>query len=331
MTEVAVTPQLRAIASVAPASPLVDLPALIEQGALMYDVGGLPRGALPGWPALDELYSVSPGQWTAVTGTPGSGKSEFIDALLVNLAESGDWEFCIYSPENYPVATHLVKLCEKRARLPFNVGPSKRMTLEQYRTAAAWVAERFFWIEPELKSPDQLIAAGLRYRQRGKSFGIVLDPWNTLEHQRGSMNETDYVSFILTEVTKLARTTGAHIWLAVHPAKMPRNKDGTRPVPTPYDISGSAHWYNKADNILTVHRDQAEGGQDVEIHVQKVRFKHVGHAGLAALKYDKVTGRYFDMGGAGLPGEVYADPERGQQPPAIDTEAALERAALAAS
>src|SRR5690606_17801830 len=66
------------------------------------------------------------------------------------------------------------------------------------------------------------------------------------------------------------------------------------PVPTPYDISGSAHWYNKADNIITVHRNQAEQTQDVDIHVQKVRFKHIGHIGVATLKYDKVTARYFE-------------------------------------
>ena len=126
------------------------------------------------------------------------------------------------------------------------------------------------WVD--LKSPDELIASGLQCRAEGRKFGIVLDPWNTLDHQRGGMNETDYISMILTEVTKLARSADAHIWLVVHPAKLYKNKDGTRPIPTPYDISGSAHWYNKADNIITVHRNQGDGLQDVEIHVQKVRF-----------------------------------------------------------
>jgi twinkle protein len=336
VSSIAVTSALRNLASSSPESPLVDALGLIEQGEMLYDVGGLPRGALPGWPTLNELYTVAPGQWTVITGAPGSGKSEFVDAMMVNLAEAGDWEFCVYSPENYPVATHLVKLCEKRARLPFGDGPVQRMTRATYRRAANWVAEHFFWIEPALKTPDELISAGLRYRQRGKNFGVLLDPWNALEHQRGTMNETDYVSFILTETTKLARSTGAHVWLVVHPAKIQRNKDGTRPVPTPYDISGSAHWYNKADNIITVHRNQAESGQDVEIHVQKVRFKHIGHVGLATLKYDKVTGRYFEPIGPGITGELYIDPERWHTPtedPELpfsdsDPEADAERAAI---
>lgn len=305
---------LRAV-PMAPDSDLVDIPELIEQGRGLYATGGLRRGSLAGWPSVDPLYSVMPGQWTIVTGMPQSGKSEWLDALLVNLAEQELWEFCLYSPENYPVVTHLIKLIEKRVRKPFQEGPNPRMSIEEYEAAALWVATHFFWINPELATPDELIVKGLLARQRNRKFGIVLDPWNTLDHERGNRNETDYLSFILTEVTKLARGNDAHVWLVAHPTKIQKNKDGTRPVPTPYDISGSAHWYNKADNIITVHREQASGSQDVEIHVQKVRFKHIGHSGLATLKYDKVTGRYFEIGHPGIAGEMYMDPERGSTPP----------------
>jgi twinkle protein len=240
---------------------------------------------------------------------PGCGKSEWLDALLVNIAENDpSWLFAVYSPENYPESTHLVKLVEKRVRKPFNTGPTERMTEQEYAAGAAWVLEHFLWLDVDLKTPDELIASALTYGDKGRKLGVVLDPWNTLDHQRGGMSETDYVSFILTEVTKLARGAKCHVWLVVHPAKMYRDKaTGTRAVPTPYDISGSAHWYNKADNIICVHRDQAEGGQDVEIHVQKVRFKHIGSIGMAKLKYDKVTGRYFEFQGVG--DEKYADPD----------------------
>lgn len=290
------------------------LPLYVE-GLRMYREGGLPRGSLPGWAPVDELYSVAPGQWTVVTGTPGSGKSEWLDAMLVNIAEREPWIFAVYSPENCPTATHLIKLVEKRMRKPFGDGINKRMSEAEYAQGALWVMERFFWLSPELKTPDELITTALAYQRKGCKFGIVLDPWNTLEHKRGGMSETDYVSFILTEVTKLCRLANAHVWLVVHPAKMLRNKDGTRPVPTPYDISGSAHWYNKADNIVTVHRDQTDPrSQDVELHVQKIRFKHCGHPGLATLKYDKITGRYFHVGQS-MAGDLYMDPERGDTPP----------------
>lgn len=279
----------------------------------MYHAGGLPKGAPTGWSSVDEFYTVGRGQWTVVTGAPGSGKSEWLDAMLVNLAEAGDWFFAVYSPENYPTVSHLVKLVEKRVRKPFGNGPTERMTVAEYEQGALWVLERFVWLSADLATPEALIEKALQYAP-GKKLGVVLDPWNTLEHQRGGLNETDYISLVLTKVTHLARDSDAHVWLVVHPAKIQRNKDGTRPVPTPYDISGSAHWYNKADNIITVHRDQVNGGQDVEIHVQKVRFKHLGRVGLATIKYDRVTGRYFEFGGPELrdaTGQVerYADPE----------------------
>lgn len=34
--------------------------------------------------------------------------------------------------------------------------------------------------------------------------------------------------------------------------------------------------------------------QEVDIHVQKVRFKHIGRIGATTLNYDRVTGRYWE-------------------------------------
>ena len=113
------------------------------------------------------------------------------------------------------------------------------------------------------------------------------------------MSETEYISEALSAATRITRQTGAHLWIVAHPAKLMKDRDGNRPVPSPYDISGSAHWFNKADNCITVWRDvKAERGNpkygEVEIHIQKVRFKHMGRPGLALLRYDNTTGRYYD-------------------------------------
>jgi twinkle protein len=48
-----------------------------------------------------------------ITGTPNSGKSEWLDALLVNLAKQGGWHFVIFSPENWPLELHHAKIIEK--------------------------------------------------------------------------------------------------------------------------------------------------------------------------------------------------------------------------
>lgn len=277
-------------------SNFVNYVHLLERAQRMYHAGGLPRGDSTGWACVDELFTVLPGQWTVVTGIPQSGKSEWLDALSINLMATDEWEFVVYSPENWPTETHLVKLAEKSLRKPFGTGPTARMTEQEFLDFCHWLFPRYSWIDSELQTPEMLIAlAAVRGGVSGKKVGIVLDPWNTLDHNRGGMNETDYISMILTDVTRAARKSGAHIFLVVHPAKLQKDRvTGLRPVPTPYDISGSAHWYNKADNIITVHRKQGEDTQEVEIHVQKVRFKHVGHVGMTTLLYDRVTGVYFE-------------------------------------
>ena len=87
---------------------------------------------------------------------------------------------------------------------------------------------------------------------------------------------------------------GVHVWIVAHPAKLYREKDGRYPVPTLYDISGSAHWRNKTDNGLCVWRDFASEQSAVEVHVQKVRFRQVGKLGMAELHFDHVTHTYRD-------------------------------------
>jgi hypothetical protein len=97
------------------------------------------------------------------------------------------------------------------------------------------------------------------------------------------------VSEILSEIIRWVRERNCHLWLVAHPSKMQKNKDGKLPIPTPHDVSGSAHFWNKADNCITVSRNQSDyTDPEVQIHVQKVRFKHIGHIGVheASLRYE---------------------------------------------
>lgn len=300
----------------------------------LYENGGLPRGDSTGWPTLDELYTVAGGQWTLVTGVPGMGKSEFLDALAVNLAERAGWHFGVWSPENFPIVAHLAKLVEKRARQPFNQGPTPRLERDELMAAKTWVHSRFRWIRPRGEAPGAVVAHAIAYaRQPKRKFGVILDPWNLLNHtdsewRAHQSNETEYIGTTLAGLTRLLRDEGnanVHLFIVAHPAKLYRDKtDGKLPVPSGYDIAGSAHWFNRADNILCIHRDKHAQTQDVEIYVQKVRFKNVGRIGSVTLKYDRVTGRYFEASSppiidisTGKP-EHYADPERATGIPADD-------------
>ena len=124
--------------------------------------------------------------------------------------------------------------------------------------------------------------------------GLVIDPWNELDHSRpANLSETEYISQSLSKVRRFARNYGIHIWLIAHPTKLQKLQDGKYPLPTPYDVSGSAHWWNKADNCISVWRDLSDRqSREVQIHIQKIRFKEVGKIGNTILTYDLPTGRY---------------------------------------
>lgn len=258
---------------------------------------GLPGGVSTGWASVDQHYTVRPGELTIVTGIPSHGKSQFLDALTVNLARHHEWSFGICSPENIPVSRHVAKLIEQYCGFPFREGPSKRVPQEEVVTAIDWLHEHFVFIAPEesLTIPS-LLDTAQRLVARYGIRGLIIDPWNEFEHTRPhGQTETENISQALTQIRRFARNHGVHVWVVAHPQKLYRREDGLYPVPTPYDISGSAHWRNKADNCLTLWRDEKQLDEPVQLHVQKIRFREVGKVGMVALQFDRVTGRYKEV------------------------------------
>ena len=243
-----------------------------------------------------------------LTGWPGSGKSEWLDALVLNLARRG-WRFALFSPENAPAEVHVAKYLEKFVGKPFGAGPTERMTRDEAIEAATEIDEWVRFIVPALGSErntfgfeDVLHAAEAHFRLSGwwrsreTKKGLVVDPWNELEHLRPrEWSETEYIAATLSKVRAWARANAVHVWIVAHPQKLRRDDAGKLPVPRPDSISGSQHWWNRADNCLAVWRALDDpDNQAVQIHVQKVRFKHVGRPGVVELRYDRVTGRYHE-------------------------------------
>lgn len=258
---------------------------------------GLRGGVATGWKSVDQCYSVRPGEMTIVTGVPSHGKSQFLDALVVNLARIHGWSFAVCSPENLPVERHVAKLIEQYTGMPFREGPEERLPLRDLLPALQWLHDHFVFVAPE----ETLTIAALL--QTAKSLvtrrgirGLIIDPWNEFDHTRGSgQTETEHICTALTQIRRFARNHGVHVWLVAHPQKLYRREDGSYPVPTPYDISGSAHWRNKADNCLTVWRDLNDLEQPVKLYVQKIRFREIGKVGAVDLQFNPVNGRYEEV------------------------------------
>lgn len=257
---------------------------------------GLPRGKSTGWDSLDKGYTVSPGQLTIVTGAPGSGKSAVVDALMVNMALAGNDAFGVFSPENRPIQRHVAKLASITVGKPFGSWADTRMSKQELSSAADFLDDRFFFIAPKQPTISSVLDVVRETVFRYGIVGAVLDPWNRFEHKRPKgLSETEYVAESLAMMVECAGETGAHIWIVAHPTKLQRDpKTGEYPVARPWDISGSAHWFNMSDAILSVWRDKTDASQPVQVHVQKVRFDEVGELGVALLDYRRATGRYED-------------------------------------
>lgn len=271
---------------------VADISSLIDE---LYEQG-LTAGASTGWSKLDEFYTVKRGQWTVITGMPSMGKSAFLDAMLVNLALQHGWKFAVCSPENQPLQRHAAGLMEIWAGQPFARGFMARMDRETKDAAKAWLAGHFTFILPDeadctLPGILDLVAEA---KDRHTLDGVIIDPWNELEHRRpGAMSETEYTSQALSKMRRFARFENVHLWLVAHPTKLQKDpKTQTYPVPNLYDISGSAHFRNKADMGISVWRDMQNERSATEIHIQKVRFKECGLVGMCSLYFDRKTGRY---------------------------------------
>jgi twinkle protein len=272
----------------------------LEDDLVAFHAKGFERGLSTGWEALDEHYTVRAGEMTIVTGIPNSGKSAWMDSLMVNVAREHGWHIAIFSPENQPLVNHMARVLQKWSGVPFHNGPTQRMSAEDVRLLARKLASNFTWILPDDDSDwtvSNVLDKAKQLVFRRGIRGLVIDPWNELEHNiPQGMTETIYINHALKHVRQWARKHGVHVWIVAHPAKLYREKDtGNYPIPTLYDINGSAAFRNKADCGIVVWRDFKDENKAVEVHVQKIRFSEVGKLGMAKLKYDRATQGYREF------------------------------------
>jgi twinkle protein len=249
---------------------------------------GMQRGVLVGHTNFDALCSFETKRLCIVSGIPGSGKSEFIDEIAERLNMRYGWRFAYFSPENAPLAYHASKLIEKFTGKKFS-----RQTLKygEYKQVKEHMENNFFFISPPDNFKVDNILEKAKYLVRKKGIkALVIDPYNRLESEQGNRNETLYISELLDKLTNFAQINDVLVVLMAHPTKLQKNKDGKIEAPTLYDISGSANFFNKADFGIVVHRKREENY--IEVHVQKVKFRHLGEPGVCLFKYNINNGRY---------------------------------------
>jgi twinkle protein len=249
---------------------------------------GTVSGVSTGIESIDPYYTVMPSQLTVVTGFPGSGKSELVDQICVNIAMSKGWRFAVASFEN-PPHMHIAKLAEKVVGKPFfETDGRERMNEEERDYALDFLNNHFVFLQTHDGSSPTVQSIIDRTKQAIMRLGVrglIIDPYNYLD-LGNSDNETQSISKMLTDIIMFCQSHGIHCFFIAHPKHgAPDNS-----VPTGRHISGSAAWFAKADMGITAHRN----GNKTELHVWKVRFKWCGQLGSVPLGYDRPTGRFSD-------------------------------------
>jgi len=242
---------------------------------------------------FDEFIRWETGRLAIVTGVPSSGKSEFVDYLITKMNLKLKWKAAYFTPENYPLKYHYAKLYEKIIGKRFRKSASTEM---EFDMAFEYIRDNFFYIMNEENfTVDYIIShAKMLVKTRGVKV-VVIDPYNKLDHQY-SDSETQYISRFLDKLINFAKFHDVLVFLVAHPRKMDKDGENKTKVPSLYDISGSANFYNKTDYGIIVHRDTDNNNAMVDrvrVYFSKIKFKHLGKQGMTQMMYDKETGRFY--------------------------------------
>lgn len=239
---------------------------------------------------MDEHYKLRLGDFTVITGVPGHGKSSFINEICGRMAMKHGWKTVFASFEQVAQTDH------RRALRTFHAEKLESMMGPHEKAAAdAWINENFGFIIPTeddevtlewmAKTSEQAIL------KREASI-LVWDPWNEIAHSRPpDMNVTEYTGFAIQRFKKLCKKYRVHGIIAAHPAKLIRGKDGKYPMPSLYDIADSAHWSNKPDVGIVVHRSSMSNNETT-IRMAKVKFDTIGRPGELKASWNLHSSRY---------------------------------------
>jgi len=260
-----------------------------------YYKNGYPKGFKSGINGFDELLSFYPGQLTLVTGVPNSGKDEFINAVVAGLAVNHKQKTAIWGYEE-PSTITATKLIEKiyGKAFDFRKDASNRLNESQFERGLLFVDEYFKLMDVDQMSADidSILEAADRMVKRYGINNLVISPWNCIEMQMpNGMSETQYTAIALSKILSFIKLRNVHCFLIAHPTKIQKDKTTKKfEVPSLYSISGSAHFFNKTHNGITVYRDFETNVTDV--YVQKCKWSWLGKLGFCSFTYDTLTRQY---------------------------------------
>ena len=239
---------------------------------------GFKKGFQVGLPNFDNIFSTYTGQFITVTGIPSSGKSDFVDQMVVGYNNNYGWKTAFASPENAPTYLHAHKLMRKVWQdMPrkSDIGSAK------WKQVAEHVNDNFFFIDMERYTLETVLRKGAELVKRKGIKCLVIDPFNKVRDVDCTTEDVNrYTMEYLTKIETFAKKYDVLVFIVAHPTKMYKTQDGKIEEPTMYNIKGGGEWYDASYHGLLVHRDYE--AKTTKVKILKCKFQNLGENGAEA-------------------------------------------------
>ena len=250
---------------------------------------GFKPGYQVGLANFDSIFSTYTGQFITVTGIPSSGKSDFVDQMVIGYNQNYDWKTAYASPENQPTYLHAHKLMRKVWQ---DMPTAEDIHTDKWNQIADHVNSNFFFIDMERYTLDAVLRKGAELVKRKGIKCLVIDPFNKVRAQDASGDVNVYTLEYLSKIEIFAKKYDVLVIVVAHPTKMYKDKDGKIEEPNMYNIKGGGEWYDASYHGLLVHRDYE--AKTVKVKVLKVKFQNLGENGAEAhFKWEHKSGCFI--------------------------------------
>ena len=271
------TDELKNVINISTQVPLENVTTLkdIENDLKDFVKHGFKPGFQIGLQNFDEIFSTYTGQFITVTGIPSSGKSDFVDQMVVGYNNNYGWKTAFASPENAPTYLHAHKLMRKTWQnmpLPSDIGGKK------WNEVADHVNDNYYFIDMDKYSLESVLRKGAELVKRKGIKCLVIDPYNKVRDINAASDDVNrYTMDYLAKIEQFCRKYDVLTFIVAHPTKMYKGQDGKMEEPNMYNIKGGGEWYDASYHGLLVHRDYE--AKTTKVKVLKVKFQNLGENG----------------------------------------------------
>ena len=262
---------------------------------------GFKRGYQIGLPNFDDIFSTYTGQFITVTGIPSSGKSDFVDQMVVGYNQKYQWKTAFASPENAPTYLHAHKLMRKIWQ---DMPKKEDIHTDKWNQIADHCNDNFFHIDMERYTLESVLRKGAELVKRKGIKCLVIDPFNKIRDVDCKTEDVNrYTMEYLTKIEMFCKKYDVLVFIVAHPTKMYKDSNGKIEEPTMYNIKGGGEWYDASYHGILVHRDYE--AKTVKAKVLKVKFQNLGENGAEAhFKWEPRSGCFIPHQPAGMEAET---------------------------